>query len=345
MDGIDAAILTSDGRQQVQQGPALSLPYDDGMKARLRGVLGDQGDAPGVAEVAKALTRLHADVVNKLIQKNDVTIENIEIIGFHGHTISHRPELGKTCQIGDGALLAELTGIDVVADFRTADVRAGGQGAPFAPLYHGALAAGLAKPLAVLNIGGVANVTWIGSDGDMLAFDTGPGNALIDDWVRRCGRGEMDGEGALARAGEADQQALAALLENRYFDLAPPKSLDREDFTLPGVPDWSPEDGAATLTAFTARAVAKARAHLPVAPERWLVCGGGRHNPALMAELAVALEAPVAPVETVGWRGDFLEAEAFAYLAIRHLDGLPLSLPGTTGVPAPQSGGRFYRRP
>ncbi|MDP6831134.1 MAG: anhydro-N-acetylmuramic acid kinase [Alphaproteobacteria bacterium] len=345
MDGIDAAILSSDGRQQTSQGPALSLPYDNGMREALRSVLGGRGEPQMVDEVAEKLTRLHANVIHKLIEKNDINIQNIDVIGFHGHTISHQPESGQTCQIGDGALLAELTGIDVVNDFRGADVCAGGQGAPLAPLYHGALAADLAQPLAVLNIGGVANVTWIGPNDDMLAFDTGPGNALIDDWVRRCGQGEMDRDGALARAGAVDQQALAALLDNCYFDSVPPKSLDRDDFTLPKAADWSPEDGAATLTAFTARAVAKARAHLPAAPGQWLVCGGGRHNPALMAALAPALAAPVAPVETVGWRGDYLEAEAFAYLAIRHLDGLPLSLPGTTGVPAPQTGGRLHRRP
>ncbi|MDP7549220.1 MAG: anhydro-N-acetylmuramic acid kinase, partial [Alphaproteobacteria bacterium] len=228
-------------------------------------------------------------------------------------------------------------------DFRTADVAAGGQGAPLAPLYHGALAAALPKPLAVLNIGGVANVTWIGPDQQMLAFDTGPGNALIDDWMRRCGRGEMDRDGQLARAGQVDHGALAGLLANGYFDEVPPKSLDRDDFTLPMAPGWSPEDGAATLTAFTAQAVARAFGHLPEAPGQWLVCGGGRHNPALMAALGEVLAVPVAPVETVGWRGDFLEAEAFAYLAIRHLDGLPLSLPGTTGVPRPLPGGRINR--
>lgn len=340
MDGIDAAVLHSDGRDSVRQGPALAAPYDPALKARLRAVLGGRGEVEAVSE---ALTRAHADIVKELIEKNNLTIENIDIIGFHGHTIMHQPEVRRTWQIGDGSLLAELTGIDVVDDFRSADVAAGGQGAPLAPLYHGALAASLAKPLAVLNLGGVGNVTWLGQGGDMLAFDTGPANALIDDWARRCGQGEMDRDGRLARAGRIDRTALAALLANDYFDLPPPKSLDRDDFVLPPAPDWSVEDGAATLTAFTARAVAMAARHLPAPPLQWLVCGGGRHNPALMSALAEALQAPVAPVETVGWRGDFLEAEAFAYLAIRHLDGLPLSLPGTTGVPHPLPGGRLHR--
>ncbi len=343
MDGIDAALLHSDGRGEARQGPALAVPYDGEMKAALRAVLGGRGDAKMVANVAEALTRAHASVVEELLNENDITIDKIDIIGFHGHTISHQPELRQTCQIGDGALLAALTGIAVVDDFRTADVTAGGQGAPLAPLYHGALAAALPKPLAVLNIGGVANVTWMGRNDEMLAFDTGPGNALIDDWLRRCGKGEMDKGGRLARAGQVDDKALSAMLANGYFDQSPPKSLDRDDFTLPNSPDWSAEDGAATLTAFTAQSVARARAHLPEAPAQWLVCGGGRHNPSLMAALAEELAVTVAPVQTVGWRGDFLEAEAFAYLAIRHLDGLPLSLPGTTGVPEPLTGGRFNK--
>jgi len=343
MDGIDAAVLFSDGRAHVGQGPTLAVPYDGDMKARLRAVLGGRGEVAAVAVVGEALTRAHADVVNKLLSNNGIIHDKIDIIGFHGHTILHQPEVRRTCQIGDGALLAALTGIDVVDEFRTADVAAGGQGAPLAPLYHGALAAALPKPLAVLNIGGVANVTWIGADEQILAFDTGPGNALIDDWVQQCDRGEMDRDGLLALAGQVDRDALAALLANGYFDVAPPKSLDRDDFALPTAPGWSAEAGAATLTAFTAQAVALARGHLPQAPAQWLVCGGGRHNPALMRALAEVLGAPVAPVETVGWRGDFLEAEAFAYLAIRHLDGLPLSLPGTTGVPHPLPGGRLHR--
>jgi anhydro-N-acetylmuramic acid kinase len=341
MDGIDAAILFSDGNGRLGQGPALALPYDGATKAALRGVLGGRGGQVEIAAVGEHITRKHAEIIDLLLKKSYITNHKIDVIGFHGHTIQHQPDIRKTWQIGDGALLAALTGIAVVDDFRSADVAAGGQGAPLAPLYHGALAAALAKPLAVLNIGGVANVTWIGDGGRMLAFDTGPGNALIDDWVRRCGRGEMDRAGRLAQAGRVDPDALTGLLANSYFEKKPPKSLDRDDFTLPAALGWSAEEGAATLTAFTARSVARAQDHLPQPPVRWLVCGGGRHNPALMAALRDAVPSPVAPVETVGWRGDFLEAEAFAYLALRHLDGLPLSLPATTGVPRPTTGGRF----
>ncbi len=274
----------------------------------------------------------------------------VAVLGFHGHTILHQPEAGRTRQIGDGALLAAETGIDVVCDFRARDVAGGGQGAPLAPLYHAALAAELAKPLAVLNLGGVANLTWIGagadeSEGAVRAFDTGPGNALIDDWAARHSGRPLDLDGALARAGRTDEAALASLLEDPYFARPPPKSLDRDAFDPGPVAGLSPADGAATLTAFSAAAVARALDHLPVPPRRWLVTGGGRHNPALMAALAERLEAPVAPVEAVGWDGDALEAQAFAYLALRSLEGLALSLPGTTGVARPMPGGVVHRAP
>ena len=350
MDGIDAAVLTMDGDGSLVQGAAFSQPYDLATKTAIRGVLGGGAGQAEIDAVGQTLTRQHAEAVNALLHQSGLAPGNITVVGFHGHTIQHLPQQRRTWQIGDGALLAALTGIDVVDDFRGRDVAAGGQGAPLAPLYHRALATALPKPLAVLNIGGVANVTWIGHDDQMLAFDTGPGNALIDDWVRRCGRGEMDQGGRLAGQGGIDNAALSTLLANSYFDQVPPKSLDRDDFYLPLDAEWSAEDGAATLTAFTAQSVARARAHMPQAPLRWLVCGGGRHNPALMGALDEALGfsmepmtlvPPVEPVEAVGWRGDFLEAEAFAYLALRSLDGLPLSLPGTTGVPQPLSGGRF----
>ncbi len=231
----------------------------------------------------------------------------------------------------------------MVADFRSADVAAGGEGAPLAPLYHAALAASLPKPIAILNLGGVGNVTWIGEAGEILAFDTGPGNALIDDWVRRHTGAAADVDGALARAGRASAAHVARFLQHPYFTRLPPKSLDRDDFP-DALPDGlSLEDGAATLTEMTAAAVATGCRHFPVPAREWLVCGGGRHNPALMAALARRLGMPVRPVEAVGWNGDALEAQAFAYLAVRSAAGLPLSLPSTTGVPRPMPGGRLFR--
>src|SRR5437764_6864635 len=342
LDGIDVAAIATDGARQVIAGPALTVPYPEPFRERLRGVLGGVGE---VAEVEAELTRLHATAVSEF--RTRYPEAGFDLIGFHGHTILHRPRERRTWQIGNGALLAALTQCDVIADFRGADVAAGGEGAPLAPLYHAALAADLPKPLAVLNLGGVGNVTWIGpgassSEDKILAFDTGPGNALIDDWVRSHTGESVDLDGALARAGRVSAEHVARFLENPYFDRAPPKSLDRDDFRDALPQGLSLEDGAATLTEMTAAAVAAARRHFPTPPREWLVCGGGRHNPVMMAALARLLRVPVRPVEAVGWNGDALEAQAFAYLAVRSVLGLPLSLPSTTGAPHPVCGGRLF---
>lgn len=345
LDGIDAALIRSDGRRVAEFGPARTEPYDKPFRDRLRGVLGGRGD---IAGVERELTLRHAAAVKALLGSAGLAPAEVAVIGFPGHTIVHAPEQRRTWQIGDAARLAAEAGIDVVSDLRGRDVAEGGQGAPLAPIYHFALAADLAKPLVVLNLGGVGNATWIGPHGredELLAFDTGPGNALIDDWVERRAGKPFDRDGTLARAGRVDESALTALLDNPYFDRPPPKSLDRDDFESGPVAGLSTADGAATLTAFTAAAVAAALAHLPAAPGRWLVTGGGRHNPALMAALAERLGVPVEPVEALGWDGDALEAQAFAYLALRSLEGLPLSFPGTTGVPRPTTGGVLHRAP
>jgi anhydro-N-acetylmuramic acid kinase len=338
LDGIDAAFIVTDGRAQVETGPWLTIPYGSELRERLRSVLGGAGP---VAEVDRAITEAHADAVAELRQRHN--LGRVDVVGFHGHTILHRPQERRTWQIGDGALLAARTGIDVVCDFRSADVAAGGEGAPLVPLFHAALTSKLDRPLAVLNIGGVANVSWIGRDGDVLAFDTGPGNALIDDWcLAHLGR-PVDKNGELAATGAVDEAHLARFLAHPFFGRRPPKSLDRDEWNAFRPTHLSAADGAATLTAMTAAAVAAAQRWLPAPPRQWLVTGGGRHNPVLMAQLRERLGAAVAPVGTVGWQGDALEAQAFAFLAVRSLDGLPLSVPTTTGVPTPMRGGRLHR--
>jgi anhydro-N-acetylmuramic acid kinase len=337
LDGIDAAFIVTDGRERVETGPWLTIPYSAALRERLRGVLGGAGP---VAEVERAITEAHADAVAQLRERHN--LGRVDAIGFHGHTILHRPKEGRTWQIGDGALLAARTGIDVVCDFRTADVAAGGEGAPLVPLFHAALTSTLERPLAVLNIGGVANVTWIGADGAVLAFDTGPGNALIDDWcLAHLGR-PVDEDGRLAAGGGVDAAHIARFLGHEFFARRPPKSLDRDEWAAFRPAHLGPADGAATLTAMTAASVAAAGKWFPNPPRRWLVTGGGRHNPVLMGELRRRLDAPVDPVGAVGWQGDALEAQAFAYLAVRALDRLPLSLPTTTGVKMPTTGGRFF---
>jgi anhydro-N-acetylmuramic acid kinase len=338
LDGIDVAMVETDGEERVFPGPSLTIPYPEAFRERLRSVLGGVGP---VADVEDELTRLHAAAVGKFLQHHSATA--VDVIGFHGHTILHRPAERRTWQLGDGALLARLLSLDVVADFRSADVAAGGEGAPLAPLFHAALAAALPKPLAVLNIGGVANITWIGEAAEILAFDTGPGNALIDDWVREHTGAGADIDGAFARAGRASEAHVERFLAASFFDRRPPKSLDRDDFRVFVPAGLSLEDGAATLTEMTAAGVAAAARHFPAPAREWLVCGGGRHNPALMEALGRRLGASVRPVKAVGWDGDALEAQAFAYLAVRSILGLPLSLPSTTGVIRPTSGGRLFR--
>ncbi len=339
LDGVDVAFIETDGEQRVVTGPALTLSYDEALRGRLRGILGGAGP---VAEVERELTHAHAAAIATLAARHPVA--PLDLVGFHGHTILHQPQQGRTWQIGDGALLARLTGIDVVSDFRSADVAAGGEGAPLVPLYHAALAAALERPLAVLNLGGVGNVTWIGQDEDeIVAFDTGPGNALIDDWALAHTGRAVDLDGALAGAGRVDEAHLARFLAHPYFARRPPKSLDRDEFAAFLPKTLGAADGAATLTAMTAAAAAQAVRHFPAPARRWLVSGGGRRNPVLMAALARRLEAPVEPVEQVGWDGDALEAQAFAYLAVRSVVGLPLSLPRTTGVARPTTGGLLFR--
>src|ERR1700730_1800308 len=322
LDGIDVAAIVTDGHRHVTTGPALTVPYSDAFRERLRAVLGGVGPKAEIAAVEAELTRRHAEAVEQFRTRHPETA--IDLVGFHGHTILHRPAERRTWQIGDGALLARLTGIDVVAEFRSADVAAGGQGAPLAPLYHAALAGKLPKPVAVLNLGGVGNVTWIGESADeILAFDTGPGNALIDDWVRRHSGRAADFDRALARVGRDSAAHVARFLALPFFDRKPPKSLDRDDFQGCIPQDLSVADGAATLTEMTAAAVTAATRHFPSPAREWLVCGGGRHNPALMTALARLLDAEVRAVEAVGWDGDALEAQAFAYLAIRPRRRLP----------------------
>ena len=351
LDGIDAALLESDGEDVVRPGPSLTLPYDDETRALLRASLDTARAAvqgapvpPSIREAERVLTEAHADAVKMLLGKAGLVAADVALIGFHGQTILHRPAQHWTWQIGDGALLAQLTGIDVINDFRSADVAAGGQGAPLMPLYHAALArkSGLAQPLVVVNIGGVAQVTYI--DGDVvLAFDTGPGNAPIDDWMERHTGKPVDEDGALARTGRVNDVALAGMLANDFFARLPPKSLDRMDFGIGMVDALSPAEGAATLAAFTAAAIAKAADHFPQKPQTWVVSGGGRHNAFLMEELKAYVGTAVLKAEDAGWDGDGLEAHGFAYLAVRSRKALALSLPTTTGVKEPMTGGKFWK--
>lgn len=344
LDGVDAAMILTDGHEVMEFGPHAYRPYSRPEQEVIRTALGRWPDEPGVAEAAEVVETAHAELMSRF--------SGAALAGFHGQTLAHDPRGRGTHQCGDGALLAEVLGLPVVWDFRSADVRFGGQGAPLAPFYHFALARhiGATAPLAFLNLGGVGNVTWIDpaaqgpeTPGALLAFDTGPANAPVNDLIRARLGGELDEGGALALQGRADQVALDRFLAHGFFHRIPPKSLDRNDFhaLLAEVAPLSTEDAAATLTAAAAAAVARGAEHFPAPVTRLLVTGGGRHNRAMMAELSRRMNCPVLPVEEAGLDGDMLEAQAFAFLAVRVARGLPTSCPGTTGVPAAVGGGQI----
>ena len=344
MDGIDAALIVTDGETIVEPRGFLTIPYDPDFVERLKTAAAQalERHAPGpdalIDAVTAELTGLHAIAVHRLLAATGTDHEDVALIGFHGHTVAHRPDRGWTWQIGDGALLSAATRIPVIYDFRTDDVAAGGQGAPLAPGYHRARSTELGRPLGVLNLGGVGNLTWFGDD-QWGSFDTGPANALIDDWIAHHSPHRYDKGGAIAASGSVHESVLTAMLDLPWFDLAPPKSLDRADFSNQPARGLSLADGAATLTAFTAETIRLALGHVPRL-DRLLVTGGGRLNPTLMKMIAERTCVATMSVEAVGWNGDALEAEAFAWMAVRSAAGKEISWPETTGVPAAMTGGR-----
>lgn len=359
LDGIDAAILRTDGEDHIEFGPTLHQPYNRDMKIWIRraikAALEGRDGAADIGKAAGEVTLAHTEIVEELMERAGLKRTAVDVIGFHGQAILHRPaksrdEQGRSWQIGDGPTLAEDTKIDVVGDFRKADIFEGGEGAPFAPVYHRALVARLGRdyPVAVINLGGVANVTYVPPDArpiDLVAFDCGPGNGLVDEWMEMKTGEPMDIDGAAARRGQVHTDILRMMLLNPYLRRRPPKSLDRYDFKLDQVIGLSTDDGAATLTAFTAACVRASEKLFPAPPGEYIVTGGGRRNPVMMEALEKALDASVLTAENVDWRGDDLEAECFAYLAVRSLRKLPLSYPKTTRVPRPILGGVHYRVP
>jgi len=372
MDAIDVALIETDGESLVAR-----LHNDSfSINPKLRELLvraadeaakmtnaGERLLRPGCLRDAELeVTRCHIAALEQFLVEQDLKAEEIDIIGFHGQTVLHRPEHALTVQLGDGAALARETGIDVIYDLRAADCAAGGQGAPLAPVYHRALAMGLGdltslhegdgraddrfkapRSVVFVNIGGVANITIVAADFTIQAFDTGPGNGLIDDWIMSHTGRPIDVGGKIAACGKVDQDALARMLGHDYFAATPPKSLDRNQFSTSAIADLSLEDGAATLCAFTAKSVARARAFMADEPALWIVCGGGRFNLTMMNMLGVQVASDVVPCEAVGLDGDAIEAQAFAYLAVRALNAQALTFPATTGIMAPLTGGVLAR--
>ncbi|GGE43849.1 anhydro-N-acetylmuramic acid kinase [Agaricicola taiwanensis] len=358
LDGVDIAVLETDGDTIEAFGPTGYRPYSQIERAMLQDALAeaisltDRTARPGVLACAETMiTAAHAEAVEAFLKGHGLMPRDIDVVGFHGQTVLHRPQARLTVQIGDGHALASRLGITVVGDLRAADVAAGGQGAPLVPAYHQALVQrlGLAGPIAVLNLGGVANVTLVDDGAAPRAFDLGPANALLDDFMKeRTGEG-FDRDGFTAAAGEVDEEALARLLRHPFFDQPPPKSLDRNDFRAwtdeqGGLSEVTLETGAATLTALTAAGVAVSRRFMSSAPRLWVVAGGGTRNPTLMAMLSERLApAEVTAADALGFPADYVEAQAFAYLAVRALRGLPLTYPSTTGVPSPLTGGVIFK--
>jgi len=347
LDGVDVALVETDGERIAAFGASAMAEFSADECAAIERATADalawngHGEAPAsFAVAAKVIEGAHIRAGREVMaQAGRIP----DLVGFHGQTLLHRPERQLSVQIGDPQVLADALGVPVVAQMRQDDLMAGGQGAPLVPAYHAALAEriGLAGPVAFLNVGGVANLTWIGEDGELVAFDTGPGNGLIDQVVQARGAGRYDDGGRFAAAGAVDAAVLADLLSHPHFRGEGPKSLDRYDFPLDWAGARSLEDAAATLTAFTAAAVALTAQALPRPPRVWIVCGGGSHNPTLMQALRDLL-GDCRTADEVGLRGDFIEAEAMAFLAARSLRGLPLTFPGTTGVARPLTGGTVW---
>jgi anhydro-N-acetylmuramic acid kinase len=354
LDGVDVALIESDGERIVRFGPTGYRPYSDTERDLLRqalaegAALSDRWQRPGVLKEADAfVTRVHAEAVETFLKAERVDKTGVTIVGFHGQTVLHRPAARLTVQLGDGEALAARLKLSVAYDFRAADVAAGGQGAPLVPVFHQALARGLDRPhpIAVLNLGGVANVTFV-DGGDPIACDTGPGNALIDDFMRARTGAPYDNHGDAAADGKPDQSFIDGVLGDPFFELRTPKSLDRNAFAFGniGLPDHSVADGAATLSALTVQAVGRIVPHLPAVPKAWIVAGGGARNRTLMKMLQQRLApATVETADQAGWSSDALEAQAFAYLAVRTLNDLPITFPKTTGAPKPLTGGVVTR--
>ena len=352
MDGIDVALLRTDGETRVERGEFLGISYEPAFRERLKQALEEakaireRKERPGTLhEVEEELTRRHAEAVHTFLHQQSLSPSDIDAIGFHGQTVLHRPEQGLTVQLGRGQFLADLTAIPVVYDMRANDMIHGGQGAPLVPAYHAALAGTLEmpeRPVCFVNIGGISNLTFIGTEGSILAFDSGPGNTLIDQWVEAHAGVPFDQGGMIASEGRIVPAIAETYLAHPFFTAARRRSLDRNDFLPPRSDQAELADGARTLAYVAAASIIRLAGHLPQKPALYVICGGGRLNPVIMNDLkGLAKEqgARVVTADEAGLDGDAMEAEAWAYLAVRSLRGLPLTFPGTTGVGKPTAGG------
>lgn len=344
INGAAAALIETDGIDMPVKGRSFIVPYEEAFEDKIREIRNhrDRFSADELQKVGEELTNFHAGVVRELLNEG----EKFEVIGFSGHILFHNPQEAESLALGSGQLLADLTGIKVVSGFRRSDLLAGGQGSPLLPVFHEVIAANLPKPVAVINIDGISRLTWLGSNGEMLAFDTGPGLAPVNDWVLRHGGQNSDYNGRLAALGQINGHVLAAMMRHKYFAKYPPKAFDRNGFRdkLEHLEALKLADGAATATALTAESIAYSMAlYLPEMPKILVVCGSGADNPTLMRFLRQRFEyVEVISSAELGWRPDTSQAQAIAFLAARRLHHLPISFPTTTGVPEPLVGGEIY---
>ncbi len=353
LDGIDVAAIKTDGEEIYAFSAGITVPYAPSLSQKVSSILGQTWASPDILKIEEELTRAHAEAYFLFLKHTGIPAQEVGLVGFHGHTILHQPPSrfaqARTWQIGDAALLSELIGKDIIYNLRLNDVEQGGEGAPLVPVFHQALTKDMDKPLALVNIGGVANVTWLGPSGEILAFDTGPGNGLLNDWIKLRLNLPFDPHGEISAKGNPRPDLVQNFMKNPYFSKSFPKSLDLRDFTLSVLGDTSclsTEDGAATLLEMTAQSIVDSQKFFPQPVGEWLLTGGGWHNQTLRKRLAELLKPiPVNGMEAYGFHGDFIEAQAFAFLAIRSLRGLPITFPETTGAPAPLTGGVLCKKP
>lgn len=353
MDGVDIALVDTDGETRIKRGPSAFMPYSDGFRARLKAALMDaraiserQQRPGGLAQLERDLTLLHAIALHDFLYQNALMAQDIDVVGFHGQTVLHRPQAGLTVQLGDGELLASEIGIPVIYDMRAEDMRHGGEGAPLIPAYHASLAQSLSSklklPAVFVNIGGISNLTCVGPDGSLVAYDSGPGNMLIDQWMELNRQGSFDAGGDIAMSGEINREIADRYLENPFFKSKRRSSLDRSDFSPLKEGELSLADGARTLAYISAASIIRSAEHLPSTPRTYIISGGGRLNKSIMTELsalAAGQGAIVLDADELGLNGDSMEAEAWGFLAVRSQKGLPLTYPTTTGCIKPVSGG------
>ena len=353
-DGIDVAILTTDGKAKIKLGPSGYYPFSKSFITKIKSIfkkklnIDKSKKQKRIIKIENEFTQLNFIAINKFLKKNKINKKKIDVVGFHGQTISHNPASGYSWQIGNSQKLANLLNIKVVSNFRENDIKNGGQGAPLTPIFHYYLTKKMKKKICFINLGGISNITYFNhrsktSLNNMLAFDAGPCCSLIDDWISKNSNNKFDNFGLLARKGNVKKEIIHNFLKKPYFSKLPPKSLDRSFFSLSLLKKLNIEDGAATLNYLVANSVLKAFDYFPNNPNLCILSGGGRLNKFLVELISNKLKkSKILLAENYNWNGDSIEAHAFAYLSVRKLLNLPITFPKTTGIKKPLTAGQIF---